>query len=150
MSYTVYKSYSVMTCIGMSQMVIVDTTVWIDYLGGYQTAHPGCLEREMTKQRLGITDLILCEILQGIREDLLFDLTRNELLKFKIFSSGGTEMAIAAAQNFRTLRAKCFTIRKTIDCWRATFCLLNGHILLQNDRDYELFETELGLQVVHR
>ena len=73
-------------------MVIVDTTVWIDYLGGYQTAHSKWLERELKNQRLGITDLILCEILQGIREDHLFDLTRNELLKFKIFSSGGTEM----------------------------------------------------------
>ena len=130
-------------------MVIVDTTVWIDYLGGYQTAHSEWLERELKNQRLGITDLILCEILQGIRDDHLFDLTRNEMLKFEIFPTGGTDMAIAAAQNFRMLRAKGFTIRKTIDCWIATFCLLNGHTLLHNDRDYGPFETELGLQVVH-
>jgi len=71
------------------------------------------------------------------------------MLKFEIFSTSGTDMAIAAAQNFRTLRANGFTIRKTIDCWIATFCLLNGHALLHNDRDYEPFETELGLRVVH-
>jgi predicted nucleic acid-binding protein len=130
-------------------MVIVDTTVWIDYLGGYQTAQTGWLERELTRQRLGITDLILCEILQGIRDDRLFDLTRNELLKLDVFTTGGAEMAISAAQNFRSLRAKGFTVRKTIDCWIATFCLLNGHTLLHNDRDYEPFETELGLPVVH-
>ena len=130
-------------------MVIVDTTVWIDYLGGFQTAQTEWLERELSHQRLGVTDLILCEILQGIRDDHLFDLTRNEMLKFEIFPTGGTDMAIAAAQNFRMLRAKGFTIRKTIDCWIATFCLLNGHTLLHNDRDYGPFETELGLQVVH-
>ena len=130
-------------------MVIVDTTVWIDYLGGLPTAHAEWLERELRHQRLGLTDLILCEVLQGIRDDHLYDLTRNEMLKFEIFPTGGTDMAIAAAQNFRMLRAKGFTIRKTIDCWIATFCLLNGHTLLHNDRDYGPFETELGLQVVH-
>jgi predicted nucleic acid-binding protein len=130
-------------------MVIVDTTVWIDYLGGYQTAQTGWLERELTNQRLGITDLILCEILQGIRDDRLFDLTRNELLKLEVFPTSGVEMAVAAAQNFRILKARGFTVRKTIDCWIATFCLLNGHTLLHNDRDYEPFETELGLLVIH-
>jgi predicted nucleic acid-binding protein len=130
-------------------MVIVDTTIWIDYLGGFRTAQTDWLERELRRQRLAITDLILCEVLQGIRDNRLFDLTRNELLNFEVFSTGGLEMAITSAQNFRTLRSKGVTIRKTIDCWIATFCLLNGHTLLHNDRDYEPFEAILGLQVIH-
>ena len=69
----------------------------------------------------------------------------NELLNFEVFPTGGTEMAIMSAQNFRALKAKGVTIRKTIDCWIATFCLLNGHALLHNDRDYEPFELILGL-----
>ena len=73
----------------------------------------------------------------------------NELLNLEVFSTGGSEMAIAAAQNFRTLKAIGITIRKTIDCWIATFCLLNGHALVHNDRDYEPFEAILGLQVIH-
>ena len=130
-------------------MVIVDTTVWIDYLGGFETPHTTWLEREIDLQRIGMTDLILCEVLQGIREDRLFGQTRDELLKFEVFSTGGSEMAIAAAQNFRALKARGITIRKTIDCWIATFCLLHGHTLLHLDRDYDPFETFLGLQVIH-
>ena len=130
-------------------MVIVDTTVWIDYLGGFNTPQTAWLERELSLQRIGITDMILCEVLQGIREDRLFDQTRDELLNFEVFQTGGSEMAIAAAQNFRALKGKGITIRKTIDCWIATFCLLHDHALLHQDRDYEPFESILGLQVVH-
>lgn len=130
-------------------MVIVDTTVWIDYLGGFNTPQTAWLERALDRQRIGITDMILCEVLQGIREDRLFDQTRDELLNFEVFQTGGSEMAIAAAQNFRALKGKGITIRKTIDCWIATFCLLHDHALLHQDRDYEPFESILGLQVVH-
>ena len=130
-------------------MVIVDTTIWVDYLGGFRTAQTDWLERELRHQRLAITDMILCEVLQGIRDDRLFDLTRNELLNFEVYPTGGAEMAIMSAQNFRTLRSRGVTIRKTIDCGIATFCLLNGHALLHNDRDYEPFEAILGLQVIH-
>lgn len=130
-------------------MIIVDTTVWIDYLGGFETAQARWLESELGRQRIGITDLILCEVLQGIRNDRLFDQTLGAMLKFEVFPTGGADMAIAAAQNFRTLKKEGFTVRKTIDCWIATFCLLHDHILLHNDRDYEPFETALGLKVVH-
>jgi len=130
-------------------MVIVDTTVWIDYLGGYDSPQAAWLDREIALQRIAITDIILCEILQGIRQDRLFTKTRDELVKLEVFSTGGSEMAIAAAQNYRTLKARGITVRKTIDCWIATFCLLNGHALLHNDRDFEPFEAILGLQVIH-
>ncbi len=130
-------------------MVIVDTTVWIDYLGGVENRETAWLETALRRERLGLTDLILSEVLQGIREDAVFERVRNDLTKFRIFSTGGTNLAIAAAQNYRNLRRGRFTIRKTIDCWIATFCLLSGHTLLHRDRDFDTFEKELGLAVVH-
>jgi predicted nucleic acid-binding protein len=129
-------------------MVIVDTTVWIDYLGGSDSQEAAWLDREMPRQRLGLTDMILCEVLQGIRESRDFQRIRRQLLTFNIFSTGGAENAIAVARNYRSLRKHGFTTRKTIDCWIATFCLLNGHQLLHRDRDFDPFERVLGLGVV--
>ena len=130
-------------------MVIIDTTVWIDYLNGAPTPQADWLDGEVGRQRLGLTDIILCEVLQGIRDDRLFAEVQTELLKFEVFSTGGTELAIATARNYRALRAKGHTVRTTIDGLIATFCLLNGHTLLHNDRDFDSFEQVLGLHVVH-
>jgi predicted nucleic acid-binding protein len=130
-------------------MVIVDTTVWIDYLGGISNAETDWLDREMPLQRIGLTDMILCEVLQGIRDTAAFQRIRDQLLAFDIFPTGGAENAIAAAANYRALRQRGYTIRKTVDCWIATFCLLTGNQLLHRDRDFDSFEELLGLQVVH-
>ena len=130
-------------------MVIVDTTVWIDYLGGSSTRHTQWLDRELDRQRLGLTDVSLCEVLQGVRYERRFEDTRRHLLKFEVFETGGVELAVAAARNYRYLRAKGRTIRRTADSWIATFCLLHGHALLHNDRDFDPFEELLGLAVVH-
>jgi predicted nucleic acid-binding protein len=93
--------------------------------------------------------LILCEVLQGIRDAGEFRRIRDQLLTFDVFQTGGAESAIAAAANYRTLRQRGYTVRKTIDCWIATFCLLTGNQLLHRDRDFDQFEKELGLAVVH-
>jgi predicted nucleic acid-binding protein len=130
-------------------MVIIDTTVWIDYLRGAENPETHWLERELRRQRLGLTDLILCEVLQGIPDHALFTQVRDELLKFHVFQTGGTDLAIAAAQNYRELRQRGYTVRKTIDCLIATFCLQAGHELLHRDHDFDPFEKVLGLQVVH-
>lgn len=130
-------------------MVIVDTTVWIDYLRGAENPETDWLARQLDRQRLGLIDLILCEVLQGIRHQHEFLGTRNELLKFRVFSSGSIELAVAAANNYRELRDHGFTIRKTIDCLIATFCLQGGHELLHRDRDFDCFESVLGMKVVH-
>jgi len=130
-------------------MVIVDTTVWLDYLRDTRTPQTDWLEAEMDRQRLGLTDLILCEVLQGVRDDRRFRDVRQALLKFEVFSVGGVELAINAAQNYRVLRSRGVTVRRTIDCLIATFCLMNDHILLHDDRDFDLFEQRLGLRVVH-
>jgi hypothetical protein len=129
-------------------MVIVDTTVWIDYLGGTLNAETEWLDREMPLQRIGLTDMILCEVLQGIRETREFQRVRDQLLTFDLFPTGGAENAIAVAANYCTLRQRGYTIRKTVDCWIATFCLLTGNQLLHRDRDFDPFEKVLGLQVV--
>jgi predicted nucleic acid-binding protein len=130
-------------------MVVVDTTVWIDYLRGTENPETRWLDRELQRQRLGLTDLILCEILQGIREQSAFVRVRADLLKFEIFQTGGSEVAIAAAQNYRELRRRGYTVHKTIDCLIATFCLQAKHELLHRDHDFDCFEKALGLRVVH-
>jgi predicted nucleic acid-binding protein len=130
-------------------MVIIDTTVWIDYLGGVGNQETAWLDQALGRERLGLTDLILCEVLQGIRDEVTFTRVRDDLMKFRVFIAGGSDLAIAAAQNYRTLRQRGFTVRKTIDCWIATFCLLSSHKLLHRDRDFDAFEKVLGLQVVH-
>ena len=130
-------------------MVIVDTTVWIDYLGGITNLQTSWLDRELGRQRLGLTDIILCEVLQGVRGDAAFNQVRRDLLKFEIFATGGIDLALAAVVNYRSLRRRGYTVRKTIDCIIASFCLGEGHWLLHRDRDFDPFEKHLGLRVVH-
>ena len=130
-------------------MVIVDTTVWIDYLRGYENPETGWLERHLSSQPLGVTDLILCEVLQGIQDSGEFAQVRGDLLKLRVFEAGGSDLAIAAAVNYQELRHHGYTVRKTIDCLIATFCLLYEHELLHRDRDFDCFERILGLRVLH-
>ncbi len=130
-------------------MTIVDTTVWVDYLRGTQTPQTEWLEVHLLQQRLGLTDLILCEVLQGIKADESFLTVQQELLRLEVLTMGEVELAMAAARNYRLLRASGRTVRRTIDALIATFCLLEGHALLHNDRDYDPFEEVLGLSVIH-
>ena len=129
-------------------MVIVDTTVWIDYLRGTINPETQWLDRELQRQRLGLTDLILCEVLQGIRDNAGFSQVRDHLLKFEIFETGGTDLALASAENYRLLRQRGYTVRKTIDCLIATYCIENGHTLLHRDRDFDPFGKVLGMKTV--
>lgn len=129
-------------------MVIVDATVWIDYLRGEENLETLWLERHLTQQPIGLTDLTLCEVLQGVRGSE-FSYICDDLLRFHLFSTGGLELAIAAARNYVSLRERGLTVRKTIDCIVATFCLVAGHELLHRDRDFDAFERVLGLRVIH-
>jgi predicted nucleic acid-binding protein len=130
-------------------MVIVDTTVWVDYLNGVRTLQTDWLDHELDRQRLGLVDVILCEVLQGVRDERQAEEVRRQLMSFEVFTTGGVDLAVEAAKNYRRLRAKSFTVRKTLDVWIATFCLLNDHALLHNDRDFDPFEKHLGLQAIH-
>jgi predicted nucleic acid-binding protein len=130
-------------------LVIVDSTVWVDYLNGVADAHTDWLDREVGRQRLGLIDLILCEVLQGVREERRLQQVQSRLMSFEVFDSGGRDLAIATARNFRALRARGRTVRTTVDAWIATFCIRHGHALLHNDRDFDHFEEILGLDVIH-
>lgn len=129
-------------------MVIVDSSVWIDYLNGAINDQTEWLDLQLLQQRIGLTDLILCEVLQGIRTDAQFRQIHEYLLNFQVFVAGGVDLATAAAQNFRTLRKRGITVRKPMDCLIATFCILEGHELLHRDRDFDAFENHLRLKVV--
>jgi len=129
-------------------MVIVDTSVLIDFLGNFSTPEAVWLQRENRLQRIGITCLALTEVLQGIRETTRFAPTLSALSHFRVFEIGSRELAIQSAMNYRTLRARGITIRSTIDCLIATFCIEERHELLHCDSDFDSFEEHLGLVVV--
>jgi len=129
-------------------MLIVDSTVWVDYVNGRSNDETRLLETKIGREDVGLTDLILCEVLQGLRGARELEEVKAELLEFSVFQTGGTRMAVETALNYQKLRAKGFTVRKTIDCWIATFCIREGHELLHRDRDFDPFESELGLRVV--
>ena len=130
-------------------MVIVDTTVWVDYLNGISTPEVEWFDRELERQRLGLLDLTVCEVLQGVSTDAAAARVLRTLRRFEIFDTGGVELAEAAARHDRSLRARGRTVRKTIDCLIATFCIQHSHTLLHSDRDFDPFENALGLRVVH-
>jgi predicted nucleic acid-binding protein len=130
-------------------MVIVDTTVWIDYFRAVSNPETEWLHGELGRQRLGLTDVILCEVLQGVRDERTAVVVERRLLKLQVFQSGGVELASDAARNYRLLRSRGRTVRKTIDCLIATFCIREQHALLHRDRDFDPFEQLLELAVVH-
>lgn len=107
------------------------------------------LDRELGREEFGLTDLILCEVLQGVRSEKDFGHARMLLGEFALFSTGGEELVIAAARNYRTIREEGITVRKMIDCFIATFCMTKGYALLHRDRDFDAFEKILGMAVIH-
>ena len=127
-------------------MTIVDSSVWIDYFNGRATVWTDLLDRLLGKEHLLMGDLV--EILQGFRSDLDFHRARRHLETLEFLPMAGREVAIAAARNYRALRARGVTVRKTIDTIIATFCIVEGHELLHCDRDFDPFERHLGLRVV--
>jgi hypothetical protein len=130
-------------------MVIVDSSVWIDAFQSKVTAHTIWLKAALSEKQVGLTSLILCEVLRGIRFDRQFRETEQRLLSLAVFEGTSTALAVAAAQNFRTLQRHGITVRKTVDCLIATFCIAEDHELLHRDSDFDGFEEHLGLKVIH-
>lgn len=130
--------------------VIVDSAVLIDYLANRSTPQTEWLDRHLSRRRIGITTLILTEVLQGIRGEKQFDEALEVLRRFAVFEVGSCDLAIRSARNYRKLRQLGITIRNTIDCLTATFCIDGGYELLHNDRDFDPFEEQLHLRVVGR
>jgi hypothetical protein len=129
-------------------MWIVDSSVWIDYFCGTITPQTDLLHAALGRRALGLGDIILCEVLQGYRRQRDFEAARDALLSFPVYTIGGSELAIKSAENYRSLRRRGITVRKTVDCLIATFAIESGFSLLHNDRDYDPFEIHLGLDVV--
>lgn len=131
-------------------MTVVDSTVWIDLLNGVDNWQTRWLRQHLSGDDVALTDLILCEVLRGLpAADVRYRQVRGYFEELLTFETGSKSLALAAAENYRLLRAKGHTVRSTIDCIIATFCIRNGHALLHNDRDYVPFERHLGLRVIH-
>jgi len=128
-------------------MVVVDTSVWIDLLASRPVPQVALLHVLWRTESLGLGDLVLCEVLQGVRSDADRDLALRELLRFELVDMVGAPNAMAAADHYRALRMGV-TVRGTVDCLIATYCIRNHVPLLHNDRDFDPFEEHLGLQVV--
>ena len=129
-------------------MILVDSSVWIDYFRGNSTPQTNALDALLGSEPLAIGDLILTEVLQGFANDLDFERTRQLLTALIVVELGGEEIAVQAAKNFRALRRLGITIRKTIDTVIATRCIESGYTLLHNDRDFDAFVKHLGLHAV--
>ena len=130
-------------------MILVDSSVWIDYFKGTITEQTGKLDRLLGREPLAIGDLILMEVLQGFDDDRDFNFNRARklLTSLIVVELGGHDVAIQAAKNFRALRKLGVTVRKTIDTVIATRCIESGYELLHNDRDFDRFAKHLGLRV---
>ncbi|HYE37630.1 type II toxin-antitoxin system VapC family toxin [Methylocaldum sp.] len=129
-------------------MIVVDSSVWIDYFNGIDTPQTATLDELLGVEPLAIGDLILTEVLQGFRQDADFRTAKRLLMSLTVYDLLGTEQALKSAENFRALRKRGITIHKTADVIIATFCIERGYALLFSDRDFIPFVEHLGLRNV--
>jgi predicted nucleic acid-binding protein len=129
-------------------VILVDSSVWVDFFRGKATAQTELLEGLLDSQILAIGDLILTEVLQGCKFDKEFNEVRRLLAPLELVILGGEDIAVQAARNYRKLRNHGVTVRGTVDVVLATRCIVSGHRLLHNDRDFDVFEQYLGLRCV--
>ena len=127
-------------------MIFVDSSVWIDYFNGIQSIETNKLDSLLGSEPVGLGDLVLIEVLQGFKHDRDYNTAKDLLTSLSVFELGGQEMAIKSANNFRFLRKKGITIRKTIDVIIATYCIENDFSLLHSDKDFEPFNVNLKLR----
>ena len=127
-------------------MIFVDSSVWVDYFNGKQSVETDCLDSLLGKEPVGLGDVVLVEVLQGFRRDQDYKIAKDLLTTLAGFTLGGQEMAIKSADNFRLLRKKGITVRKTIDVLIATFCINKNLPLLHSDKDFDPFHQHLKLE----
>jgi predicted nucleic acid-binding protein len=126
-------------------LIVVDKSVWIDFLNGRNAPHVRRLRELLGTDELIVGDLMLCEALQGLDSERTALEVEALLRRFEIVPMAGDAIAVAAARNFRSLRRRGFTIRKTIDLLIGTWCIENGIPLLHNDSDFHPMARHLGL-----
>ncbi len=129
-------------------MIVVDSTVWIDFFRGRATRETTTLRSLMGLGVILVGDLVLAEVLQGFPDERQAEAGRQTLERFAVEPMVGRDVAIAAAGNYRRLRSQGITIRRTIDLLIGTFCIERGHALLHHDRDFDPMAARLGLQTV--
>ncbi len=127
-------------------MIVVDSSVWIDYFTGNDTPEADHLDSLLGQELIAIGDLVLAEVLQGFRADKDFRKARDLLLSLHVVNMLDTTIALKSAGNFRALRKMGLTVRKTVDSIIATFCIENQLSLLQSDKDFQPFQKYLGLK----
>ncbi len=129
-------------------MILVDSSVWIDYFNGVSSKQTDYLNNALGQQEIIVGDIILTEVLQGFKSDRDFALALRLMEKFPIINIIGKEIAIKSAENYSVLRKKGLTVRKTIDIIIATYSIENGLRLLYSDRDFNVLIENLGLVAV--
>jgi predicted nucleic acid-binding protein len=130
-------------------LVIVDTSVWIDFLNAVTTPESEWLDLHLDRERIGVPTIVLTEVLQGLRDDREAALVHAELMKFEVISLPDAALAVEAAHSYRKLRNAGRTVRATVDLLIAAYCIREQHSLLHRDRDFDIFEERFGLTVIH-
>jgi predicted nucleic acid-binding protein len=127
-------------------VILVDSSVWIDFFNGKPTRQTDFLFERLGNEPVAIGDLMLTEVLQGFRDGRDYRTARGLLCDLPVLHIGGRDVALAAAENYRSLRSAGVTVRKTIDTLIANFCIREGHQLLFSDRDFLPFVLRLGMR----
>ena len=132
-------------------MVVVDSSVWIDYFSGAQSSGVGVLHQllQHAEVRIVVPDLVLFEVLRGFRQERDHRQARVLMESLSIEQTGGARLALAAADHYRSLRRAGVTVRSAIDVLIASFCIEQGYALLHNDRDFDAFVDLRGMRALH-
>lgn len=131
-------------------MIVVDTSVWIDYFNGVPTPQVDLLDELLGRRVLAVGDLILAELLQGFATELDANRALRLLEPLEFLEMAGRDVAIQSAANYRRLRRRGVTVRKTMDMLIGTYCLMHDHEILHRDRDFDLLAKHLGLRIARR
>jgi hypothetical protein len=131
-------------------MIVVDSSIWIDYFNGRNTRETAALDGILSEDLVIVGDLIIVEVLQGFRTEAEVARAEGLLETLEFHEMVGKEVALQSARNYRTLRARGVTVRKTIDVIIGTWCILNDRLILHADRDFDSMEIFLGLRVLRR
>ncbi len=130
-------------------MILVDSSVWVDYFNGNTSPEADFLDTLLGREPIAIGDLILVEVLQGFRSDADYKSASELLASLAVYDLLGARLAIKTADNYRALRKRGISVRKTIDAVIATWCIENRMPLLYSDRDFDPFVRHLGLKSAH-
>jgi predicted nucleic acid-binding protein len=130
-------------------VILVDSSVWVDYFRSADTPQVALLDSMFGRSRLAVGDLVAAEVLQGVRDDREYKLVKRTFDAFTHIDLCDYDLALKASENYRILRARGITVRKTIDTLIATRCIEDGLTLLHADRDFVPFVDYLGLRVAY-